>query len=1134
MSRRRRRVFELTICMFLVVVVYFTTILNSSDFKKNYNEASAENNYIILDSIVERIEYGLHYGKELDNYYDIDSIFQDVEQYCGTDVYYITDGEGNLLYGKGEPDWLADEAGRLAISKEPYTSKRDGEQTSILTKIMQEDEIVGFAGITYREKDEMTSGFQVRMYWSALFISLGGIIAFLILFHLIRHEYKVKRLLLIILPILIVMNGISVVNSYFVFKDGYRSIADEVARKLTEKNADDIDRLIAEGFYYEDFMDTDAYYSDIADRVDQIASIRLGDTPEEGAVTRELAADGNGQKAYLSVTVSSRYIYAQVRSAVLNVIVSAVSAVMIASELLLLLIGLIVEDKRERRKKKLSDGTVTLEHLEVVRGLSFFFATFRYMSVAFMAVVLAEIYRPISVFGHELPYEIVLSIPLSAQVFISMITSYVSGIMTEKRGWKKVTMVGLVVMVTGTLVSAFATEPVFFIGAQMIVGVGLGFAKMGIDIYSVAVASEADMSMFTANANASIVVGFSCSALIGALLADIFGYSGAYIAMSVVGLVLIVLVFFFGMDVQQVTAKKEDEKVKAGEKKLDVRFMAYILFIIIPYFFLMMFVDYFFPVYAVGQGITMNVIGYVMLFYGMATAYIGTTLCERLMKRFSPAALMVVTMVVMAAAILLFAMRNYVVFAALIVILIGIADGIMPSAQFDYLYHLPLSERIGFSRTLGIEGFFSNLIGAVAPIVFGIVMMKGNGGLAVVALVTFLSAILFTLLNGRRKAAKKSACIVLALILSFVPVLQGVVKAQTGNRTDRKLVIGCCQAESYYEFDFQLYDIAQGMVERGELSELSGAVSEGSLAEDVWEQMAGAGSDEYSISVNHFFDLSDPEYAKLSDEELNEVLGKAIRDENIDLMITMGTAAGLAVRNCCDVPYMNFLASDPVDSGIVEGVELSGNSRGWAHVNNGVDQKALAVMQDIFAPKKVGIVYNMEDPDAYIYSSAKSVDDFAAGLGIEVKKKSVSDDFDVTDEAYEDYIAQMLRAHQELAGSGIDLYILTTSLIEPVDFAKVMEPFVEKGIPVFSVNSTEDVRYVATAAVEMFDYRNIGRFAAETLAKYHSGEELDTLTQKYDTAPFLVLNVDTMHRSGIRLPLEVLLSVNEVYGRYEE
>ena len=715
-----------------------------------------------------------------------------------------------------------------------------------------------------------------------------------------------------------------------------------------------------------------------------------------------------------------------------------------------------------------------------------------------------------------------------------MITSYISGSVMSKRGWKNAALFGVLVMSAGTLASAFASAPVPFILAQMCVGVGLGFAKMGIDVYAVVVSSEADMSVYTANSNASIIVGFSCSALIGALLAGIFGYSGAYIVMSVLGILVFLLIFFFGMDVQQEkkAAAREPAAGKNRRDLIDLHFVSYILFIILPYFFLMMFVDYFFPVYAVSQGVSMEVIGYVMLFYGMATAYIGTSLCERLTKRFSSVTLMIFTLIVLGIAVFVFAVRNEFVLAAAIVLLLGIADGIMPSAQFDYLYHLPLSGRIGFSRTLGIEGFFSSLIGALAPIVFGFVMLRGNFGLVIVAAATFAAALLFFLANRGRTPVQKAG-ILLCVCLGAAAFSTGPAEAQE-EKSDGRLTLCYCQAESYYEFDYQLFDIANAMAERGEISPLPESLHEGSSARAVWAALSAAESDFYRFPAENFIDLSGSAYARLGEDELAETLKETLRFLSPDLVITMGTAAGLAVKESSDLPYMNFLASDPVASGIVADALYSGTDRGWAHVNNGVDVKALSVMYDIFAPESVGIIYDMDNPDAYIYSSASSVDSFAAEKGFRVVPVSVTDNIDDSDEAYAVYLEDMKKAHEELAGAGIDLYILTTSLLAPADFAEVLEPMARNGIPVFSINSTEDVRYGAMAAVEMFDYPNIGRFAANTIAEYAKGASLDSLSQKYDTAPFLVLNIDTLRKTGITLPLELFLSTSVIYDEYRE
>ncbi|MBR0091273.1 MAG: hypothetical protein IJP92_06215 [Lachnospiraceae bacterium] len=364
--------------------------------------------------------------------------------------------------------------------------------------------------------------------------------------------------------------------------------------------------------------------------------------------------------------------------------------------------------------------------------------------------------------------------------------------------------------------------------------------------------------------------------------------------------------------------------------------------------------------------------------------------------------------------------------------------------------------------------------------------------------------------------------------------------AQEEPKDRGKLTIGYCQAGDYYEFDYQIYQIGMALVDNGTLTsqELT-ELKQGDSAKDVWHALSLGESDRYRFDADSFFDITSAEFTgadasgEAEEDAVNRLLAERIRERDIDLMITMGTSAGLAVKACPGVPYMNFIASDPVSSGIVGGAEYSGDERGWAHVNDGVEEKALRVMNDIFTFETLGIVYSAEDPEAYIYSGAASLDSFAEANGKSVLTEYVTDEFEDTEEAYRAYYDDLYAAHQSLADAGIDLFILTTSYLELEDYYEVLLPFIEKGIPVFSLNSTEDVRCGALAAVEMIDYQNVGFFAADTLGKYQEGESLDRLPQRYPAAPFLVLNVHTMRQSGIRLPLDTLISASKIYGKYE-
>ena len=754
-NKKNKIIFQLIVCIFICAISFLTAVLNACSFVNNCIEAAADNNAVILSSITSRIEYGLKYGRELENYYDIDDIADRIKKYCDTDYYYITDMELKLLYGKDTPENIVDMVNQMEQDQSDRVLTVKNNNEYILLTINSGQEKAGYIGISYPVESVkgISDDYTGSIYLFAIIEAVIGIILFELLFHIISHNFDEKKLKRLILAVIIAVNAASIAPMYFILSSGYETLSENTAGDLLEHSADDIDRLIDSGVYFSDMKDSDEYFAEIAGLSEQVSSISLTEQSADTGFVKELPADGEGRQYYLTAYISREFVSGKVTSSVLNVIVTTITAVMIAVEVLLFLLDILIGEKRDWRKLRKNDDRKTIELVGIVRGLSFFFAGFRYMSIAFMSIVLAEIYKPVEIFGWQIPFEILMSLPLSAQVFISMITSYISGVVINKNGWKKATLGGIIVMAAGTLASAFATEPVPFILAQMVVGTGLGFAKMGIDIYPVVVSSEKNMSFYTSSANAGIIVGFSCSAALGAMIASIFGYSGAYIVMTCIGAAVFLLIYFFGANIApQKSVEEADTEVSktAGKKTagFDIRFPVYIMFIIIPYFFIMMFVDYFFPVYANSQGITTDVIGYVMLIYGIATAYIGTPLCPRLTERVYVSLLMPVILLILAAFLLAFSVYSFVIMAGLLVVLIGIADGIMPSLQFMYVYELPFSKRVGFSKAIGIEGFFSSMIGAAAPVIFGIVMLYGSGGLMIVAVLTAGSAVLFAFLNG--------------------------------------------------------------------------------------------------------------------------------------------------------------------------------------------------------------------------------------------------------------------------------------------------------------------------------------------------------------------------------------------------
>jgi predicted MFS family arabinose efflux permease len=369
------------------------------------------------------------------------------------------------------------------------------------------------------------------------------------------------------------------------------------------------------------------------------------------------------------------------------------------------------------------------------------------MPIAFVPIVMAHIYKP--VFG--LPYEIMISIPITAQIFMSIFSSWVCGAVVARKGWRPVAFFGIAFMIVGAVVAAFSAEPLLFIFSQLIFGFGLGCAKTAFDIFSVISASSENIEAYTSNSNAGIITGLSCSAALGAAIAGVAGYFGAFITMALFGLALLLLIRIFAVNIVQRPHPEEKTVTdNASVPRFDKKFAYYILLLIIPYSFVSMYLDYFFPVYADANGMSTGNIGHVFLLYGIATAYVGTFICNRFSKSVKTALFMASLLLIAGCVMGVFSVYANLALAVAFVLLMGITDGIMPSLQYRYVFSLDISKRYGISRVIGMEGTFAGIIRGVSPFIFSLVMIYGETGLLISSVAVMAAAVILFALNVKK------------------------------------------------------------------------------------------------------------------------------------------------------------------------------------------------------------------------------------------------------------------------------------------------------------------------------------------------------------------------------------------------
>ena len=766
-NRKRNLLFILIISVTISLLLSVSSILNIVSFKNTYVDATASSSAIVASGTVNKIEYTLKYGKSLDNYYGIEELFEELESLYGyLNITYIADGSGEILY-KSEfaenakaPDELSGYAASAIETGENQIWIENDTQHILLPIRDRSQTAIAALGLSYNV-NMLDEAIGVYVDDSVLYTATAigfGIALLVLLFFLIRHGFHYKPLLLIVITVVVAANIVFGATAYDVFSNGYLALTHNTSDIFYEKIRSDVDAVVSQGVNYDDLEGMDQYFDDLVSRTNELQSIRFSPSgvPDENSDylnSYALSADASGNKVKLVIEVSQKYVESKITTILIEIIVSIITALMIAAEVIIFILAALTSEEKVsclRTKAAMKEDDKCYQPVGIVRGLSFFFSMFRYMAMAFVSLVIIEIYKPVTVFGFTLPYELVISLPLTAQMISSMLGSYISGKISDRSGWKAAACTGILLMAVGSVFSAVSSAPLFFVGAQLIFGLGLGVGKTAMDLYAVMVSSEEKMEDYTSGANASCIVGLSCASAIGAIIAGALGYSGAYLVMAGMGILVSLLIVIFGRNIKGAGESAEDKEETAKPRAkgaFDARFISYILFLVFPYYFVIMFVDYLFPVFANTQGVTTSQIGYVFLAYGVATSYIGTFLCRVLTKKVRTVLLMCTLVLALAAGLGVFSVYNNIALAIAMVLLIALCDGIMPSLQFKLVYNLPTTQKIGFSRALGIEGFFTGAISAVAPMVFSFVMTKGNFGFMIASFIVAVCAFLFGGIN---------------------------------------------------------------------------------------------------------------------------------------------------------------------------------------------------------------------------------------------------------------------------------------------------------------------------------------------------------------------------------------------------
>lgn len=273
--------------------------------------------------------------------------------------------------------------------------------------------------------------------------------------------------------------------------------------------------------------------------------------------------------------------------------------------------------------------------------------------------------------------------------------------------------------------------------------------------------------------------------------------------------------------------------------------------------------------------------------------------------------------------------------------------------------------------------------------------------------------------------------------------------------------------------------------------------------------------------------VPDAHYSFIDDEEgiEQQINNRLTNEQDLDLMIVLGTLAGTKVATeKHQTPTLVFSSSNAVGSGIIKSVEDSGYDHTWAHMDPDRYVRQVEVFHDIFNFKTLGMVYENSELGK-IYAAVDDVEGFALERGFVIERKFVNEP--KSQEEFDQYYREIKAANIELA-SKVDAMFITLGPWDVKMLPELLQPFIDKKIPIFSQLGPEEVKHGALLSLARPNFDGVGLFGADTIAKVLNGTSPRELPQVYGDTPSIVLNLEVADLIGYQIPFDILLAADEI------
>ncbi|UCG11661.1 MAG: MFS transporter [Deltaproteobacteria bacterium] len=661
-----------------------------------------------------------------------------------------------------------------------YSVLHEGEYHILLSVRNRDGQWTGTIDLSFGEdiiNSRVNKMISWNFKWQGIFTVITSVLIAFLLYLCVPMSTDERRLKMRIYLILFSVLGISQIT-YSIFnakhfQENYMTIVRTKTLTLTSLLKDDIDYLLNKGVRIDRLIKIDLLLSEIISATPEVDEIGILDrdkrwlyladvkgvvelhedeTQAEALSTTDYEYDledwrysiivpvsGKSDiEGYIRVNLSREFIGSQVREMVYDTLTVAIISLLFMVELVIFLLIFMkrqlstmaeepasqLQQGRDRFFEK-NKGQYGRETYGLIRPGAFMYLFATALSVSFLPLHMANLYEPML----GLSREIILGLPISAEMLLAGIGIIIAGNMTDKRGWQNPFFYGIAATAVGAFLSGTAEGSLSFILYRSILGLGYGLTWMSFQGFILATTDTSTKARGIANMAAGIFSGSICGGAAGGMLAERIGFAPVFFMAAALAFLPLLFTLFFLRE----TYQKPREISLVSQEGIGLRNIAsyifdrdiigLILFATIPGALCFVgFLYYATPIYLKAQGLTQSNIARLIMIYGISMIYLAPLVNKYVDRSGNKKGFIAAGGIIGGLGLAVFFFYKGTAAAVFAIMMLGISSSAGLVAQTVYAVDAPAASRIGAGKAMGIYRFLQRMGQVLGPIVLGIML----------------------------------------------------------------------------------------------------------------------------------------------------------------------------------------------------------------------------------------------------------------------------------------------------------------------------------------------------------------------------------------------------------------------------